>query len=85
MLLVYIGLYTLALAIIWGFFIVLKIHAYKFKNFSENITKITTLLLIFLISFSLLWYILIIFWYDSKNNFEINITNDTDNYSEIDY
>lgn len=59
MLAIYLWSYTLFLAFIWWFFIVAKIHAYKFKNFSNHIVKVTKVLLIFLIILSLLWYILI--------------------------
>lgn len=59
MLSLYLWIYTLILAILWGLFIIVKIHAYKFKNFSNNIEKITNILLFFLIFLSLLWYIII--------------------------
>ncbi len=58
---VYIWLYTFVLAIAWGLFIVAKMHSYKFKNFSTNIEKITTILFIFLLFLSITWYILIFF------------------------
>jgi len=61
MLAIYLGVYTLVLALLWGLFIVAKIHAYKFKNFSKNISRVTTFLLFFLISLSILWYVLIFF------------------------
>jgi len=54
MLAIYLGVYTLVLALLWGLFIVAKIHAYKFKNFSKNISRVTTFLLFFLISLSIL-------------------------------
>jgi hypothetical protein len=44
MIIVFLGIYLIFLALIWGFFIVAKIHAYKFKDFSQNIEKITKLL-----------------------------------------
>jgi len=56
---VYIWLYTFVLAIAWALFVVLKMHSYKFRNFSENIEKITTILFIFLLILSITWYILI--------------------------
>ena len=62
MLFMYLGVYTICLALLWWLFIVAKIHAYKFKNFSKNIQRITNLLLVFLIILSLLWYILIFLW-----------------------
>lgn len=59
MLAFYLWIFTLILALAWGLFIVVKIHAYKFKNFSNNITRITNLLLLFLILLTLTWYITI--------------------------
>jgi len=61
MLLMYLWIYTLLLALLWWLFIVAKIHAYKFKNFSNDIVKITNILLIFLIILSVIWYVLIFF------------------------
>lgn len=61
MLAIYLWIYTFILALLWWLFIVAKIHANKFKNFSLNIPKVTSILFIFLIIISLLWYILIIF------------------------
>ena len=62
MLLMNLWIFTLSIVLIWWLFIVAKIHAYKFKNFSNHIEKITNVLLVFLIILSLLWYTLIIFW-----------------------
>ncbi len=59
MLALYLWLYTVVVAILWWLFMVVKIHAYKFKNFSENISKITTILLFFLIFLSISWYVII--------------------------
>ena len=87
MLLVNIWIYTLLLVIVWGFFVVLKIHAYKFKNFSNHIIFVTRFLFIFILALSLLWYFLIIFWMDYVK-FEIDLSEKIENnwdYSEIDY
>lgn len=59
MLLMYLWIYTFCLALLWWLFIVAKIHAFKFKNFSNNIIKITNILLSFLIILSILWYLII--------------------------
>ena len=77
MLALYLWIYTLILALLWGLFIVAKIHAYKFKNFSNNIPKVTNILLIFLIILSILWYILII---TTVSNTTVSI----DDYSSYD-
>lgn len=59
MIVIIFGIYTLFLALIWGFFVIAKIHAYKFKDFSVNIEKVTKLLAITLFIISILWYIVI--------------------------
>ena len=68
---VYFGIYTFVLAILWGFFMLARLHSYKFKSFSKNIEKVTTVLLIFLISLSILGYILIFFLDTPPASFEI--------------
>jgi len=83
MLFVYIWLYTFVLAIVWWFFIVTKMHSYKFKNFSNNITKVTTVLFLVLASLSILWYILIFFLDGGgSNTSKIDISSD---YEEVYY
>ena len=67
MLFVYLWIYTFLLAILWWLFIVAKIHSYKFKNFSNNIVKVTNFLLVILTILSLLGYILIVFWSSNTN------------------
>lgn len=74
--LMYLWLYTLILGILWWFFIIAKIHAYKFKNFSNNIERITTLLLFVLIFLSVSWYIVLLYWIFWKS------TNYVDNFDE---
>jgi len=61
MLLIYIGIYTLSLVAIWALFMIARIHAYKFKNFSLMIVKVTNILGIILLALSLLWYVFIFF------------------------
>jgi len=54
-------IFTLSIVLLWWLFIVAKIHAFKFKNFSKHIVKVTNFIFIFLICLTLLWYWLIIF------------------------
>jgi len=61
MLLMNLGFFTLSIVLLWWLFIVAKIHAYKFKNFSKDIIKLTNILTIFLIILTLIWYSIIIF------------------------
>lgn len=83
MTLMYLWVYSLLLVIVWWFFVVAKIHAYKFKNFSSNIPKVTKILFIILLFLSILWYILLIVSDDNssgvidykKADFNFNETN----------
>lgn len=68
----YFWIFTAIISVLWWLFIVVKIHAYKFKNFSTLITQLTTLLLIFLIFLTLLWYIVIFYF---TNNTQIKVSN----------
>ncbi|MDD3144957.1 MAG: hypothetical protein PHV23_02490 [Candidatus Gracilibacteria bacterium] len=83
MTLIYLGLYTLLLVLIWGFFIVAKIHSYKFKAFSNYIEKVTKILLIFLIVLSILGYIIIIFMDTSSTN--VNFNENDFYFNEVSY
>lgn len=56
---VYIWLYTFFIIIAWWFFIVTKVHVYKFKNFSNYISKVIPLVAIFMLILTILGYILI--------------------------
>ncbi|MCP4523698.1 MAG: hypothetical protein GY828_05805 [Candidatus Gracilibacteria bacterium] len=84
MFIVYLGVYTLVLVLVWGLFLVTRLHAYKFKNFSHNITKVTNLLMIFLGIISLFGYILLIMNYDSANTAKIDFKDATD-IQEVNY
>lgn len=77
MLTFYIGIYTFVLALLWWLFIVAKIHAYKFKDFSLHITKVTNILFIFLLILSIIWYLFIFY-------FTTNTTTVVKNYSSWD-
>ena len=74
MTLVFAALFTLFLAMVWWFFIIAKIHAYKFKNFSIHIEKVTNILFVVLIILSLLGYILI-FSYTSLSTKTVDMTS----------
>lgn len=82
--LMYIWIYTLFLVMVWWFFIVAKIHAYKFKNFSNYIEKVTQMLLILLIILSISWYILILFLDDNITK-TLNFDNKDLYFNEVNY
>lgn len=55
----FLGVYILFLAIIWWFFLVAKIHSYKFKTFSNHIESVTKALFFVLLGLSIIWFVLI--------------------------
>ncbi len=83
MTLIYLWVYTLLLVILWWFFIIAKIHAYKFKNFSKRIEKVTKFLLFVLILLSFLWYATIIL--SSFKSSDIKYDETDFNFNEVNY
>lgn len=85
---IFLWLYTIFLVVIWGFFIIAKIHAYKFINFSNYIEVVTRTLLVLLLILSALWYALIFYmhtWWRTIN-LGTNINNWSDLYfNEVNY
>lgn len=79
----YLWIYTFVLALLWWLFIVAKIHAYKFKNFSLHIIKVTNILLILLIILSISWYIII--FYTTTNTTTIVKDYSSSDTSEVNY
>lgn len=61
MIYLYLWIYTLFLVIIWGFFAIVRIHSYKFKNFNSKIVLILRTFMTLFIILSILWYVLIFF------------------------
>lgn len=53
------GIYTIVLVLIFGFFIVAKIHAYKFRDYSIHIEPVTKILAFLLVALALYGYYLI--------------------------
>lgn len=52
----YFWLYILVMSFVWWFFIIAKIHFFKFKNYSKYIYPVTKLLLFSLIFLTLIWF-----------------------------
>lgn len=61
MLPVYLGIYIIFLIFIWGFFFLARHHAYTFKRFSNNIGKVTNILMIFIALLSLIGAVTVFF------------------------
>ncbi|EKD29670.1 MAG: hypothetical protein ACD_78C00320G0009 [uncultured bacterium (gcode 4)] len=53
------GIYTIFMVLIFGFFIVAKIHIYKFRHYSVRIEPITKTLAITLLILALVGYYLL--------------------------
>ena len=84
MLLVYLGIYTFSLVIVWALFIISRLHSYKFKNFSHHIVKVTNLLFMVLLVLSILGYIFIFINYDAWETIQLDFSSDK-TFNEIDY
>ncbi|MCH2188412.1 hypothetical protein MK079_01120 [Candidatus Gracilibacteria bacterium] len=78
---VYIGIYTLFLVGVWGFFILARLHSHQFKEFSKNIVPITQLLFFTLLTLSILGYMLLIFGWNDGGNLDIRIPSSDQNSS----
>ena len=78
MFLIYFWIYTFFLAIIVGFFVVIRIHALKFQNFQTVISKILKIICFALILLSFIGYIVIYIISDSWNTWEIELLKDID-------
>lgn len=53
------GIYTIFMVLIFGFFIIAKIHIYKFRHYSVNIEPVTKVLATTLLILSLIGYYLL--------------------------
>ncbi len=53
------GIYTIFIILIFGFFIIAKIHIYKFRHYNTNIEPITKILAITLLILTLIGYYLL--------------------------
>jgi len=71
------ALYIIVLLIIWGFFIVARMHTLKFKNFSTHILPVTNYLMILLIILSLSWFIFIFYLNLGNSNYELSTNENT--------
>ncbi|MCK9272140.1 hypothetical protein M0P65_01200 [Candidatus Gracilibacteria bacterium] len=56
MFLVLFGIYTIIMVIVWGFFLVAKIHFYKFRDYSLYIAPVTKFVTIFLLLLTIFGY-----------------------------
>ncbi len=70
-------IYTISIIAIWWFFIVARIHAYKFKNFSPHIKKVTFTLTISLIVLTILGYTIVFSLKDNINGLNFWEKNDS--------
>ena len=71
------ALYIIVLLIIWGFFIVSRMHTLKFKNFSTHIAPVTNFIMFLLIILSLAWFIFILYLNLGNSNYELSTKDNT--------
>ncbi|MDD2891964.1 MAG: hypothetical protein PHQ95_03285 [Candidatus Gracilibacteria bacterium] len=53
------GVYTIFMVLIFGFFIITKIHVYKFRYYNTNIELVTKILATVLLALALVGYYLL--------------------------
>lgn len=71
----YLWVYTIFVIVIWGFYAVARIHAYKFKSFSSHITFVIRTLFVILTILTVLWYIVVFStWGMLNRTAEVDIT-----------
>lgn len=88
---IYFWIYTFSMIIIWGFFIIAKIHSLKFKSYQPKIVKITNLINIAMIILTTLWYVFIFMNYSWSNTYTLEsiseyswgIRNEVGNFNDI--
>jgi predicted membrane protein len=79
------------MVIIWGFFIIAKIHSLKFKSYQPKIIKISSFVNIVIIILTILWYIFIFINYSGSNTYTLEWNNQNkwkiekniDNFTDI--
>jgi len=64
---IYFWIYTLSMIMIWGFFIIAKIHSLKFKNYQPKIIDLTRLATYTLSVLTIIGFILIFFFSGNGN------------------
>ena len=69
------GIYTIFMVLIFGFFIVAKIHVYKFRDYSTLIEPVTKILAFILVVLALWGYYLL--WSDSTPSATVKTVGDT--------
>lgn len=56
MLAVSFGIYTLVMVFVWGFFLIAKIHFFKFREYSAYVFPATKIVMLILAIMTILWY-----------------------------
>ncbi len=90
---IYFWFYTFSMIIIWGFFIIAKIHTLKFKSYQPKMVKITYFTNLLMIILTILWYLFIFinsYWNDTHSlektsKSEWSIKQDISDFTDIKY
>ncbi len=51
------ALYSTVVAFVWGFFLVARMHVFKFREYSAHVPKVTRILAIFLLVMTAVGYV----------------------------
>lgn len=54
------ALYILGLVLVWGFFIIARVHVYKFKQYSTHIVSATKLVFFILLALTIIGFVVVI-------------------------
>jgi hypothetical protein len=74
---IYFWIYTFSMVVIWGFFVIAKIHSLKFKNYQPKIVKLTWIINIVMITLTILWYLFIFILTNNSNTYTLENTSST--------
>lgn len=72
-------IYTIVMVFLWGFFLIAKIHFFKFKEYSSYVFPITKIVMLLLVFFTILWYYLIYnysSWVKTTQTIEESVSNE---------
>jgi hypothetical protein len=56
---IYFSIYIAILLFVWGFFLIAKIHVYKFKEYSPNVVRVTRFVGLSLLFLTAIWFYIV--------------------------
>ncbi len=79
MFLIVLWIYIFFLAFLWGFFITIKINAYKFKTLNKNIEQYSQVFFVIFLFLTILWLSCIYYFKDQNVGTFLDPTKSTEN------